>query len=152
MLLLLLIAVAAATTPAGGSLDIPPAPDPKSTWIAIGLALLPVMGTILAAKIQSRKGSSNGPTPLGPETPRLDVGEHYLRRHVETLEERVKAAEAESRDLRVQIIQLIEDRATFKTQNEALRADLAEQERRHADLRDELHELRGQLRGRGHDR
>lgn len=140
-MLLFLFLIGAATTP-GSGVDIPPATDPTGRMIAVGVAILAFLGPITAAKLSAKKGVHNGPTPLDSATPRLDVGQQYLERYVQNLEDRVKSTEGENRDLKKQVIELIEDRATLKAQNEALRVDLTE-------LRDEVHELRGQLRGRG---
>lgn len=145
MLLYLLLS---AVAPGNGGLDIPPADDPTGRIIVIVVAGLAVLGPYITAKVAAKKGASNGPVPLAsPDspTPRLDLGQQYLERYVKGLEDSVKSVESENVDLRKQLLGLIEDRATFRAQNEALRADIA-------GLREEIHELRGQLRGRGSGR
>ncbi len=126
----------------GSGVEIPPATDPTGRIIALVVAFLAVAGPYLTAKVSAKKGIGNGPTPINGSTPvpRLDLGQQYLERYVKGLEDTVKSVEDENKVLRKQVLDLIEDRATFKTQNEALRADIAS-------LRDEVHELRGQLRG-----
>lgn len=128
----------------GNSVEIPPATDPTGRLIAVALATLAVLGPYFNSKVSAKKGVSNGPTPLNgaSPTPRLDVSQQYLETYVKSLLDRAQAAEAEARDVKKQVMTLIEDRATFRAENKALREDIAE-------LRGEVLELRGQLRGRG---
>jgi hypothetical protein len=144
MLLFLLLA---AVEPGSAGVEIPPATDPTGRIIAVAVAFLAVVGPYATAKVSAKKGAINGPAPIGDHaaTASLDVGQQYLERYVKGLEDNVKSVEAENVILRKQVLELVEDRAMFKAQNEALRADIA-------GLRDEIHELRGQLRGRGDGR
>lgn len=146
--MMLLYLFLAAVAPGNGAIDIPPVDDPTGRIIVLAVAFLAVVGPYATAKVSAKKGVINGPAPVAggdSPTPRLDVGQQYLERYVKGLEDSVKSVEAENVDLRKQLLGLIEDRATFRAQNEALRADIA-------GLREEIHELRGQLRGRGSGR
>lgn len=131
---------------AGTALDINPAP-PNSTsqWLALAMALLPVVGSIIAAKIQAKKTTHTvAESAAAAVTPRLDVGQQYLEKFVKSLEDRLEATEDKYEDLDRRYQTLLEERATLRAQMEAIRSD-------NADLRDEVHELRGRLRGRGRD-
>lgn len=145
MLLLLLLATSATQS---NGLDLPPATDPVGRWIASSIAVFAVIGPLIAARIQAKRGGvSNGPggpaPPVGDiaaSTASLDVGKQYLDRLVANLEDQVKEIKAENKDLRAQVTGLIEDRATVRAQLEAMRVD-------NSDLRDEIHTLRGRLQG-----
>ncbi len=131
-----------ATAP-GAEIELPPATDPRGQlYVLIGMLAVPVCA-VVSALITARKSPTNGPAPTA-DIPRLDVRQDYLNMHLKNLEDRVKTTEDENRGLRKQIIELIEDRATVRAENKALRDDVA-------GLRDEVHELRGRLRGPGHD-
>lgn len=146
MLLLLLIATVVATTTPGTGLELPaPAPDPKGQWLALVVAVLPVIGSIVAAKIQAKRGQFNGLEPLFVgQTPRLDVGQEYLERYVQNLDDQINTLKIKNDDLEQKFLQVLEDRATIRAQLEAMRVDNIE-------LRDEINVLRGRLRGRRDD-
>lgn len=144
MLLYLLMVVAEP----GNGVEIPPATDPTGRIIALAVAFLAVVGPYATAKVSAKKGVTNGPAPLNgapSPLPRLDAGEEYLKKYVKGLEHDVETLKAENADQRKQILELTKISATSIAQNEALRADIAS-------LREEIHELRGQLRGRGSGR
>jgi polyhydroxyalkanoate synthesis regulator phasin len=141
--MLLVLLLNAAVEPGNNGLDIPPASDPTGRVIALLVASLAVVGPYATAKVTAKRGASNGPTPLpvsDAATNRLDLNADYLKKYVAGIELEVEELKKENSAQRQQIIALIEDRATFRAQNEALRADIAE-------LRTEVSELRGQLRG-----
>lgn len=132
----------------GNGVEIPPATDPTGRIIALAVAFLAVVGPYATAKVSAKKGVSNGPTPLNgtpSTTPRLDERADYLKIYVKGLEDAVEALKLENAEQRKQILELTRVSATSIAQNEALREDIA-------GLREEIQELRGQLRGRGNGR
>lgn len=145
MLLYLLLS---ATEP-GNAVELPPATDPTGRLIALALAFLAVAGPYATAKVSAKKGVSNGPTPLNGSSssplPRLDERADYLKIYMGGLEREVETLKALNAEQQKQILELTRVSATSIAQNEALRADIA-------GLREEIHELRGQLRGRGSGR
>lgn len=130
----------------GTSIDIPPPSDTAGRIIAVVLPILTVAGAYFNSKANAKKGLANGPTGAGngsSPTPQLDADQQYLKRYIKGLEDSIEEAKAENVELRKLNLGLVEDRATFKAQNEALREDIAA-------LRGEVRELEGRLRGPRH--
>ena len=154
--MLLLVLIYSFAEP-GTNLDLPPADDPTGRWIATGVAVLTVIGPLIAARIQAKKGSANGPVttvadPSASSTPRLDVTQDYLQKYIASLEKRVEQTEAKNEEAERRYLDLL---AKYADVNAKLATTNAQLENVHAanlELRDQLHLLQGQLRGRGNDR
>lgn len=151
-MLLLLLYLAADP---GSNLDLPPADDPTGRWIATSIAALTVIGPLIAARIQAKKSPANGPTSPATDpsaTPRLDATQGYLERYVASLEHRVEQTEARNAELDRKYLELLDKYAATNAKLATTQAQLEAVHHDNLELRDEVHLMRGQLRGRGNDR
>ncbi len=163
MTAMLVLWVWAMADPGTGAISIPPDSDPVARWVAIGLLVFGAISPLALARIQKTKSGSNvvGEKPLPPtESPtvRLDIGQAYLERYIESLDARVRdteakadraAADAATRyaDLDRRYQNELEARAKLGAQVEALTADNIELRAETAELRAEIRALRGRLNG-----
>lgn len=136
----------------GSQLDLPPADDPAGRWIATTVAVLTVLGPLAAAKLQAKKGATNGPSPSTPvesATPRLDVTQGYLERYVASLEKRVEHTEAKNDELDRKNLELLDKLSAATAQIATMSVQLEQVHAANLELRDQVHMMQGQLRGRG---
>lgn len=149
----------------GAGLDLPPQNDLFGRIIIGAAMILTPLMPFFVARISAKKSPSNaaGAPPIAVTAelarPRLDIGQEYLEKYVQRLEEDVKKTEAgyEKRltvheakhdDLEQRYQATIEERAILKTRLTALEAENVEIRADNAELRAEIRALRGRINER----
>ena len=136
--------------------DIPPQTDPGGRLLVTILALLTALSPLVLVKYQNKKNQnpSNGPTPVpaASDTPRLDATQGYLEKYVASLEKRVEQTEAKNAELDRKYAELMERHSVQTAQLATTNVQLETVHAANLELRDKLHLMEGQLRGRGYDR
>lgn len=127
------------------SLDLPPVEDPVGRLIATIVAVAIPVSAVAVARIQAKKAPGHSPLPLpgvDSPTPRMDLGQEYLAKFVQHLENSDRLTNAKYDDLNAKYLDLLEKYATISARYEVLRVEANE-------LRNEVHVLRGRVQGRG---